>query len=65
MPRLPGGTACDVLVAPRAFLVLTTSLESVILLCAWQRLGVVPFYSFGVMEFRCAVASRLSRSFKL
>jgi len=47
LPRLPGGTACGVLVVPRAFpVVLTMSLESLILLCAWQRLGVVPFLQF-------------------
>ena len=35
LPRLPGGTACGVLVDPRAFLVvLAMSLESLILLCA-------------------------------
>jgi len=53
LPRLAGGTACGVLVNPRAFLVgLAKSLESLILLCAWQRLSVVPF-----LQFRCNAVS--------
>ena len=42
LPCLPKGAACGVLVDARAFLVaLATFLESLNLLCAWQRLSVL------------------------